>query len=553
MLSSRCLSPLRRLLTLASLVAVPASAQVGADAAVPLPSPEDLERAGAVVGEIRVEVQNIFDPAIPEEDRHLFRLANRLHRTTRPSVIEELILFRPGDRYSRGKIEESERLLRASHFFYDPAIRAVRYQDNRVDLEVVGQDLWTLKGGVGVGRSGGANSTRFQIEDTNLFGTGKVLNLERTSNVDRTSTLLHFEDPNVTGRRLKVGLDYSSNSDGSLRAFEFDRPFYSLDASWAAGVSARSEDRVDSIYQLGHATDQFHHRQELGEVFGGLSAGRHSEHIHRWTAGFTFLRDRFSPALDRSFPSSLPADRTLSFPWVAFDALPDEYSKTRNFNQIGRVEDLSLGGRYHVRLGWSLPALGAERSEAVFDGSATWACRSAKTAASTLLISGEASGRLGSDGGRNVLAGGRAQLYRRNFGEQLFLASLEADVAHALDPETQLLLGGDSGLRGYPLRYQDGDRRVLLTLEQRIFTDWYPFRLFHVGAAAFFDAGRTWWSGPERGAPNLGLLKDVGLGLRLGSRRSAHGSVVHLDAAFPLDGDPSIRRVQFLVTTRAGF
>ncbi len=49
------------------------------------------------------------------------------------------------------------------------------------------------------------------------------------------------------------------------------------------------------------------------------------------------------------------------------------------------------------------------------------------------------------------------------------------------------------------------------------------------------------------------LLKDIGLGLRIGSSRSSRGSMVHLDLAFPLDGDPSIKRVQWLVSTSDTF
>ncbi len=36
-----------------------------------------------------------------------------------------------------------------------------------------------------------------------------------------------------------------------------------------------------------------------------------------------------------------------------------------------------------------------------------------------------------------------------------------------------------------------------------LLTDWYPFRLFRIGGAAFFDIGRTW--GPAAlGESNLG-------------------------------------------------
>ena len=116
----------------------------------------------------------------------------------------------------------------------------------------------------------------------------------------------------------------------------------------------------------------------------------------------------------------------------------------------------------------------------------------------------------------------------------------------------QLLLGGDNGLRGYPLRYQAGTARALLTLEQRYYTKWYPFRLFHVGAAAFFDMGRTWGT-DVTGLESDGLLKDVGIGLRLGSSRSSFGNVMHIDLAFPLDGGDDIDSVQLLVQTKASF
>jgi hemolysin activation/secretion protein len=134
----------------------------------------------------------------------------------------------------------------------------------------------------------------------------------------------------------------------------------------------------------------------------------------------------------------------------------------------------------------------------------------------------------------------------------LFFTTLQASVGHALDLDDPLLLGGDNGLRGYPLRYQGGTARALLTVEQRYFTDWYPFRLFRVGGAAFFDVGRTWGETPYN-TPSLGLLRDIGIGLRIGNTRSGLGSVIHVDLAMPLDGDSSIDSVQLNVSTLEKF
>jgi hypothetical protein len=107
-------------------------------------------------------------------------------------------------------------------------------------------------------------------------------------------------------------------------------------------------------------------------------------------------------------------------------------------------------------------------------------------------------------------------------------------------------------LRGYPLRYQAGERRAILNVEQRFFTDWYPWRLFRVGYAVFADVGRVGGRDP-RATPSLGTLYDVGMGLRLSSPRSSGRNVVHIDLAFPLNRTPAIDGSQLVVETRASF
>jgi hemolysin activation/secretion protein len=129
---------------------------------------------------------------------------------------------------------------------------------------------------------------------------------------------------------------------------------------------------------------------------------------------------------------------------------------------------------------------------------------------------------------------------------------LSGTAGSNLDVDEQVLLGGDNGLRGYPLRYQAGTGRVLFTAEQRVFTNWFPFQLFNVGGAVFFDMGRTTGRDPL-GTQSQGLLKDVGVGLRLGNSRSALGNVLHIDLAFPLDGDASISSMQVIVETKRSF
>ena len=151
------------------------------------------------------------------------------------------------------------------------------------------------------------------------------------------------------------------------------------------------------------------------------------------------------------------------------------------------------------------------------------------------------------------LLSGSVRYYRPTGPRGIFFAGFSAGIGHDLDADHELAIGGDTGLRGYPLRYQAGSATALLTLEQRFFTRYSLWKLADVGAAVFFDAGRAWGEPGLGPAPNLGLLKDVGFGLRLGTSRSALGNVIHVDVAFPLDGDRSIDSVQFLVQTKRSF
>ena len=71
-----------------------------------IPEHAVLENANAVIGEIIIEKRNIFDLSDPEEDKWLYRWANRLHVVTRDKVIASQLLFESGDRFSGRLLDE---------------------------------------------------------------------------------------------------------------------------------------------------------------------------------------------------------------------------------------------------------------------------------------------------------------------------------------------------------------------------------------------------------------------------------------------------------------
>jgi hypothetical protein len=512
--------------------------------------------AGKKIGTVHIVTENIFDPTRPSERRRLFRLVNRLHRTTRPEVIQHQLLFQPGDAFSAETVRESERLLRGNRYLYEATIRPIAEDADRVDLEVITRDVWTLQGGLDFHRAGGTNSTTFDLEDENFIGTGKDVQVARLSNVDRTSKLVRYRDPSLDGTHGTVDFTFADNSDGNTRILEVERPFYALDSRWAMGFSALHDLRIDPLYDGGDVVDRFRGRHDFLEVYGGLSPGLLDGVTQRFRFGFTYDRTLFGAVPGYAPPDAAAANRTLAYPWIGYEFVEDGFVTVRDFDQIQRTEDVNLGRVLNVRWGWSAPVFGGDRSRLIMTSAATdgWAFGPRQI----LLLRGNLSGRLSGGAIENGVAGAGVRYYVRTFGYGLFVVKAQADMAENLDFENQLLLGGDNGLRGYPLRYQAGDRRFLVSLEQRFYGSREYFNLVNLGAAVFFDAGRAWFVEPPPAflplaAVQRQLLKDVGVGLRLGSSRSSRGAVVHLDVAYPIDRNRSIKALQYLVTTSQTF
>jgi outer membrane protein assembly factor BamA len=502
---------------------------------------------------VNVIVDNVFDPSDPAEDKKLYRWANNVHISTHPTVIESMLLFEEGDEFQGRLLDESARALRATPFLANATLEPRNYEEatNSVDVEVRVRDSWSLAPELKLSRKGGVTEYGLGMADNNLFGTGKDVTIKYMSSVDRDETLLGYGDSNVMGSRVHLSAWASDASDGYRHSLGAGRPFYSLDTRWSLSGALLDEERVDSMYDLGEVIDEFRHDVRELTFSGGFSSGLVNGRARRWLYGFTSVEDRFSPTLDTPQPALLPDNRKLVFPWIGVQWAEDDFREMSELNDMGRTEDVSLGLNVTMSLGLAKTSFGSDRDATLFrvDAQKGW---EPGGDGRLLLLNTGASTRNENDGFHNSTVFAGARYFHRNLDKGLFSVNLQTLAANNLDAENQVLLGGDNGLRGYPLRYQAGTGRASLSVEERFYTDWYPWRLLRLGYAVFFDTGRVWGTDP-RGQPSLGRLSDFGAGLRLTSPRSSGRSVIHIDLAFPLDGDPSIDRVQLVVETKGSF
>jgi outer membrane protein assembly factor BamA len=277
----------------------------------PVASDAELEQRGARIGNIQIDVDDVF-----ENTTHLaapYRIANDLHISTHDTTVQQQLLFHTGDAYDRRVLDETARMLRAQRYLNEASVEPVRYNeaDNTVDVLVRVHDVWTLSPGLSFGRKGGENSTRVKFADTNFLGLGKELSLARSNDVDRTAWELGYVDPNVFGSWWRLAANYSSLSDGSEQALSLERPFYAMDTRWSAGFSAGDLTNDISRYSLGHVVERLQMQERKFEINGGFSEGLHDGWTTRYLGGFRYDAREFD-ALAAQPDASIPADRVVA-------------------------------------------------------------------------------------------------------------------------------------------------------------------------------------------------------------------------------------------------
>jgi outer membrane protein assembly factor BamA len=507
----------------------------------------------AVIGSIRFVRYNVFNMEDPRESNWLYRTANQLNVITWESVIRDQLLVSEGDSYNAARLAESERLLRDLDFIYDARVRPWRVCGNVVDLEVITRDTWTLSLEVGLSRSGGNDEYSLGLSDSNIFGSGKEIGFLREKDDDRSGYTFFYNDPALLGSRWHLNFTYSDNDDGYYRNLDVERPFFSVYEEWSAGARATQGKFEQATWFRGDEVTEFDQEYEILNAFGGIAVDvQEDERVGRWLFGLYRETNEFSFSDSNIPPEELPEDRDYAYPYIGYESIEDEYKEVWNMNYLGRTEDFFIGERYDWRLGWSDDSFGATRDQLSFGGSY----------GNTLLVDDHQmwvanaylSGFWSVDQSEfeNLWWTGETRFYHRQAHQWTLFVEGRIDFTDGLTQDKQVVLGGDTGLRGYDRNYQVGDRSFVISLEERYYSNWHPFRLFRVGAAAFVDIGRAWYDDRDNGE-NGGVLADAGVGLRLNSSRARKRTVIHIDLAFPLVTGDDVDSVQLLFRVRNRF
>ena len=408
------------------------------------------------------------------------------------------------------------------------------------------QDSWTTNPKLSFGTEGGRTFYSYGIEENNILGYGKSVGFAHDENGDRRSNSVSYGDPRFLGTRLRLGGAYSDSSDGDSGSAFLTRPFYALDSDNAVSMSWHRSLGDGVIVRDGETYSEHRIRQRVTEASIGQRLNDDRLFVNRFEMGWYSERRQYQAATNTNGP--LPDNIEMSGPTVGWSWVVPRYVKETYVDRMEQVEDFNLGNEFTLRGGWMPKATGSDRDRSLFYArdQQGLSLGEGRFALAALTISGRT--RAGAWENASLSAAGNLIWKSGWVGDQTWVAHLEGVTGRYLDRDSQVTLGGGSGLRGYKFDAFAGGKALLLNLENRFFVPGEFLHLMRFGGVLFFDSGVVAREGS--GFAPARIKSDVGAGLRVGSTRSRGGAVGRVDLAYALNSGPGGSR--WVLTIQAG-
>jgi len=493
---------------------------------------------------------------------------NVMRSRTTASTIRARLGFREGNTLDSLRLVDGERNLRSEHFLADAKITTKVLDDGRNLVQVETWDRWSTTLLEGINRSGGELSWLLGLRESDLLGTGQDVGFSYnytplarswTETYTHTAFLAPGGLLQVLWSEVSNGHDIVVNTGYPLRS-RFQ------DWAWLVQFQDSLSDRrvlatpalrtaLDSRYALGWGEDSWLSdapqsewrtaRAAFAHIWGHqtqtvLSAVAESQLDSGATPGAAFSFDtaqlpalRSDPQL-RAWLQQAPQrdDRRLGLSLTVQDL---DYLRLRNFNQLKWTEDIPTGWSLTGTAMANVLSRGTVHDDGYLSAQGKWTG-----------VDGDAYGSATANwksffkddqstaGSAAWTAEGR---WLEGNGLQAIADATSQQVLGVPTWVSEVSLGEDNGLPGFPARYMSGKGLFLSTAEIR----WaLPLEALTVvpALAVLGGAGRV---SDEPSVWGVGSWHEgLGFGIRLGLTRSPSAIVNYVNLSHPLGSDAKL-------------
>ncbi|MBK7074308.1 MAG: hypothetical protein IPH44_18590 [Myxococcales bacterium] len=509
---------------------------------------------GKRIGQVLVTTLPVFGDETP-----FLRWANLFHWRSKAQVIKRELVLGPGDRWDADQIDESIRHLR------DPlntsvavivAVRAASGAADEVDLLVVTRDVWSLRTNYnGELQDGTFTFLTISLSENNFFGSRTLAALAFRMDQATFSLGPVFIDKNAFGRHLDVraagGPLWNRQSyelEGSESTVTVSRPLWSLATTWGVygewshknSIVRRYRGNVLRTYDAPSTPDDdalpWRYRDRQWSASVQVVRSRGARWKQRPKLGYELASQRPSVLADFAGDAAARADFEAEVMprsersgrlFAGYELFTASYRDYRDVDSFDVAESVRIGPRVQLVLGVAPRWLGSDR------------------AFGTVAFEEGVTVPLGDDGLLTTAGGVGARLedgalIDRSVTQSLRLVTprvawlrlvseAKATGFFREQANRRIFVGGDAGLRGFPVGAFVGRRALVWQSELRTGSVRMPFGL-RWGFVAFYEL-----AGAGNTVRTVDLHHDVGVGLRsLTPQLSAEP--FRIDLAMPLDG-----------------
>ena len=527
---------------------------------------------------IFVNSHSVFDTANLTSGKSfewLYDLANWLHMETDEEFIQGELLFEVGDCYDPFLVAESERIIRQLGFIARVDVFAVPQADGSVHIVVDTQDEWTLQVTIRARFDEGFEFNGLDVTEENVLGKGIAARGFYRERREARQIGGAVQTTRFLGTRWDALLQAGETRVGPFFQQAFVYPWVGEVGRYAATqfYSRREDLFAFSLPEGGtytHVVTPFVRKRveltvagRLGEAgrltILGLGISGHDLDFARFEEGPEAVRNR-------DFANTEPAPVELSGP---VSAQTRGSSVTRlNFilgqrhlrfepraglDALRGVQDVPVGGEVSLTLGRSIGFLSPDSDTKdndffgrirVFGGLAPgrWVLAASVGFEARQIFDGP------QEGWRDAIGEFDAYAYWQPTAlpRHTLVARVSGAAGWSMTVPFQLTLGGPYNLRGYGLDHAPGGRRLMGSLEDRIYLLSPAGGLFDLGLTAFLDVGSVWRGDTPFGSDS-GFGAGAGAGLRIGFPGGTRG-VIRIDLAVPVNGPDAFKSPQFRIT-----
>ena len=494
----------------------------------------------------RIDEKRLFKRSFPDgvylhiyiDEGRIGQLTVEGNSRTRDHVILRELLFKTGDVYTVEDELESERILRRKPYLGSAEIDAAwDAETSTVEIRVIVIDLWSVIPALDIPAfSKDSSDFLVQVVDSNMFGTGNQAQFryQRISEAKiptRSLIRTRYTEPRLFSSHWEFNGFYTQQRVGDSWEVSLQRPQYTLKTRWSAAFKASEHIDSKHWYENGTPTDEYgRSRQQSTGQITRFFGDRHKQlQLSAWGLS---ERSKFTPS------RFAPQDRDIKILGISVGHRDIDFVRTRYVNQMGRVEDIAVGYGYSMSIGYGSPFYGSDRSETVLN----WLFSLSLAHQDSLFLNTHTdyTTRLSSEPRgsepRESVFNGRIKLARKNLLYQTLAARLSTVFEFGREGESQVILDGENGMRGYSPYAFNGEKRIILNIESRTIFNGGIFEklnsLVVIGSVIFLDLGYI-WSGNELVLSQP--KRSIGAGLRFSIPRLSGSRIYRFDFAYPLD------------------